>query len=37
MKDQTLINLFHELSEMEGEHAEWLEKKLGLTKGKSHE
>jgi rubrerythrin len=33
MKDHVLKNLFQALAEMEGDHAEWLEIKLGLKKG----
>ncbi|HUO56790.1 MAG TPA: ferritin family protein [bacterium] len=32
VKDHVLANIFHEFAEMEGDHAEWLELKLGLKK-----
>ena len=36
VKDVEMANLFHDLAEMEEEHSDWLEKKLG-RKGKNHE
>ena len=36
VKDHVLANLFHELAEMEGDHAEWLEMKLYPDKYGSH-